>query len=180
MLTFEAIKNRRTVRRFKEDDIPEKDIELMLEAAMSAPSYFDARANEYYVIKNKEDRELVKSNLDLAKYDSPVILIFCYDTKKKSAIKISPVVEALQRKHDIYLSLENLLLAATDLGYGASIDLFDFEKAKALNKKWKIEKGNLLFEDGHFPLLAVFLGRPFVEDGCPKDKFDKNKIHYIK
>lgn len=60
MEVFEAIRSRRSIRRYKQGaDIPRRDVETLLEAAMMAPSAVNSRPWEFYAT----DREEIKRAL---------------------------------------------------------------------------------------------------------------------
>ena len=53
MELFEAINNRRSIRKFKKDYIvSEEEIKILLEAGMSSPSALNARPYEFIVVSN--------------------------------------------------------------------------------------------------------------------------------
>jgi len=59
MLTvWEAIKMRRSIRKFAPDDVPEEMIEQMLEAARLAPSANNRQPWCFLVVKDKEVRKI--------------------------------------------------------------------------------------------------------------------------
>ncbi|MCJ7605382.1 MAG: nitroreductase family protein [Dehalococcoidales bacterium] len=56
---LDFIRNRRTIRRFKPDPIPDEYIEKIIEAARWAPSGFNMQPWDYVVIKKQELREAI-------------------------------------------------------------------------------------------------------------------------
>jgi nitroreductase len=64
------VKQRRTVRKFKPDLLPEGCIEKIIEVARSAPSGFHTQPWESVVIKKKEVKEAIIKALD--KYAPPI------------------------------------------------------------------------------------------------------------
>ena len=51
---FEAIKNRRSVREYEDTGLPRGDIDLLLDAAVWAPSAMNRQPVRFVVIQNKE------------------------------------------------------------------------------------------------------------------------------
>ena len=98
MEVFEAIKNRRSIRKYQEKDIPDEIIDKILEAGRWAPSGFNYQPWKFAVIKDKE----LKAKLgELTKYkenfnQAPVLIaIFLdhnisYDLIKDSSKMIIP------------------------------------------------------------------------------------------
>src|SRR4030042_6403051 len=56
---LDFIKNRRTIRRFKPDPIPDDYVEKIIEAARWAPSGFNMQPWEFVVIKDKTLRDSI-------------------------------------------------------------------------------------------------------------------------
>ena len=115
MNTLDAIRNRRSIRRYRKGiDIPAEDIKTMLEAAMLAPSARNCRPWEFTVIKN---RDIMDKIMDISPY-----------TKMMETASLAIVVcgrpEGKEGQNndfwqqDCGAAIENLLLAALELGYG--------------------------------------------------------------
>jgi nitroreductase len=51
---LELVKNRRTIRRFKPDPVPDENVDKIIEAARWAPSGFNSQPWEFVVIKDKK------------------------------------------------------------------------------------------------------------------------------
>ncbi|MDY6038841.1 MAG: nitroreductase family protein [Eubacterium sp.] len=83
MNIIDGIKGRRSVRKFREDNIPRETIEKIVEAASFAPSWKNTQITRYIVIENEE----VKS-----KIAEKAVLGFTFNEK---TIKRAPVI-ALQ------------------------------------------------------------------------------------
>ncbi len=81
--TKDAIEQRRSIRKFKPDPIPDEHIMALLEAARLAPSGCNAQPWRFKVVKDKETR----SKLAQAAYnqsfitEAPVVLVCCADVK---------------------------------------------------------------------------------------------------
>ena len=58
------VRNRRTVRQFKPDPIPEGSIEKIIEVARWAPSGFHTQPWEFVVVQKKEVRDAIIEALD--------------------------------------------------------------------------------------------------------------------
>jgi len=51
---LEAIRKRRSIRRFKETPVPDQQIERLLEAAQLAPSGFNVQPWQFIFVEDKE------------------------------------------------------------------------------------------------------------------------------
>ena len=80
MLTvWEAIKKRRSIRKFAADDVPEEMINQMLEAARLAPSGSNRQPWRFLVVRDKELRkELRRLCLDQRFIEEAPVVIVCF------------------------------------------------------------------------------------------------------
>ncbi len=80
MLTvWEAIKNRRSIRKFTRDDVPEKMIDQMLEAARLAPSASNRQPWRFLVVRDQELRkDLRRICMDQLFIEEAPVVIICY------------------------------------------------------------------------------------------------------
>lgn len=111
----EAIRARRSIRKYKSDfEIPQSDIDLMLEAAMMAPSAGNSRPWEFVVIKSKEKREAITEIHQYAKMlpDASLAIAVC------GRPDLQPGILDGFWPQDCGAAVQNLLLQATALGYG--------------------------------------------------------------
>lgn len=112
----QTIRARRSIRKFKPGAaIPRADVETMLEAAMMAPSARNTRPWEFFVVENAELRAKLRAAhpfsamLDTA---SLAVVVCARPEDQKGAVEgYWPL--------DCGAAVENLLLQAVALGYGA-------------------------------------------------------------
>ena len=112
----QAIRARRSIRKFKPGAvIPRPDVEAMLEAAMMAPSARNTRPWEFFVVENPELKSKLRhahpfaSMLDTAS----LAIVACARPEAQTG-----AVEGYWPL-DCGAAVENLLLQAAALGYGA-------------------------------------------------------------
>jgi len=116
---FEAIRTRRSVRRYLRDPIPQETLEELLSAAISAPSAGNAQPWRFIVVRDQG----LKEKLVEAAYgqeflaEAPVVVVVCADLERaRRAYKERG--EKLYCLQDTAAAVENLLLAATAKGLG--------------------------------------------------------------
>ena len=113
MEALEAIRTRRSIRKYEDKPVPEALIRQVLAAAMMAPSARDARPWQFAVI---DDRRLLAEipricpNAPMAAR-APVAILVCADL----GLEKSPGYWAI----DCASAVQNMLLAAHALGLGA-------------------------------------------------------------
>jgi len=134
----EAIKGRRSVRRFKSDDISSKDLEDILEAIRWAPSWKNTQCWEVVVVKDPDRKRKLAETLPegnsakRAMTQAPVVLAV-YARRGISGLDKG---EMSTDKGDWFmfdagLAVQNLCLTAHSLGLGTVIvGLFDAKGAE--------------------------------------------------
>ena len=61
---LDLVKNRRSIRRFKPDPVPDEYIEKIIEAARWAPSGYNSQPWEFLVVKDKGLRDRILQSID--------------------------------------------------------------------------------------------------------------------
>lgn len=169
METFENLFSRRSVRKFENKEIEEEKIELMMKAAMSAPSAINRQPWFFYVVKDTEAKKRVIDAMPFAKYECPVIIIPCVNELNRIP------TQGDLAYCDLGAATENILLAANDLGLGAVWCAVYPGKAKM-----KAIKKALDMPVNITPYSAIYVGYPSKEDkGQVKDKYDTKKVRII-
>jgi nitroreductase len=144
MEVLEAIKTRRSVRRYKTTPIDDKTIELVLEAARWAPSWANTQCWRFVVvrdgkIKNKLAATLIAISPDRpnrateAMKNAPVVIVACAELGKSGYSRGEPKEPVTDKgdwfMFDVALAMQNLVLAAHSLGLGTVyIGAFDAKK----------------------------------------------------
>lgn len=133
---IQAIRDRRTVRKYKKDEISEEVLLKILEAARWAPSWANFQCWEYLVVKDplikaKLAEAFPKGNPIIpALTDAPVVLVACGQLKKSGYFKGKAATDKGDWfMFDVALSMGNIILAAHSLGLGTAIvGAFDAKK----------------------------------------------------
>ncbi len=137
MDVLEAIKTRRSIRKYKSDPIEEEKLQMVLEAARFAPSWANTQCWEFIIVKNPETKKKLAETLTSnnpateAVKAAPVVIVACARLGV-SGFKRGAVVTD---KGDFFmfdtaLALQNLSLAAHTLGLGTvHVGAFDGKKA---------------------------------------------------
>lgn len=117
MNTIETIKSRRSIRKYNPDmPVSDEHIHQMLEAAMMAPSACNSRPWEFVVVKSKEVQEQIMEAIPSSGMlkTAPLAIVVCGrpDLSQNAC-----------RGHEYWpqdcgAAVQNLLLAAKELGYG--------------------------------------------------------------
>ncbi len=106
METLEAIRKRRSIRKFTGDPIPRADLETIVDAGRLAATGSNRQPRDFVVVTNQETIE------KLAKVGKWM---------KKAGAIVAVVVDPFSRWHveDGSAAIQNMLIASTALGYGS-------------------------------------------------------------
>ena len=114
MNVLEAIKTRRSVRKYKPDPIPDKDLKKILKAAQSAPSAGNKQPWKFIIIRDKVTKEKIakvaRKQLWIAEAGL-VIAALAMDKK-------DPSIYEKWAEKDVMTAVEHMVLSAWELGYG--------------------------------------------------------------
>lgn len=117
---FETVRKRKSVRRFLEKNILDKDIYKILEAASLAPSAGNLQSYKIFVVENKDKKKALARACYNQGFvaDAPLVLVFCADPKN-SASRYGKRGETLYALQDATIAASFAILAATSLGLGS-------------------------------------------------------------
>jgi nitroreductase len=151
MELFEAIKTRRSIRRYKPDPVDDKKIEAILEAGRWAPSWANTQCWRFIVVRDPAIRAKVAGTFKKSEIrgeivdnpaikilnTAPVLIVVCAETGKSGTKPGSGGAGGyITDKGDWFmfdtaLAIENMVLAAHALGLGTVIlGTFDAPKAE--------------------------------------------------
>ena len=129
MDALEAILSRRSCRNFTGEPLRDGDLERLLEAMRWAPSAGNCQPWKFYVVMNPEaKRALVRAALGQEFIaEAPVVFVVCADPDR-SGSRYGERGRSLYCLQDTAAAVENLLIAATAMGYGSCwVGAFDEE-----------------------------------------------------
>jgi len=140
MELMDAIRGRRSIRRYRPDPVPEEDLTEVLEAARWAPSWANTQCWEFIVVRDPEIKQRLAQTLPeknparSAVVEAPIVLAACARRAKAGFFKNTPVTDKGDwLLFDVALALQNLTLAAFERGLGTvHIGFFDSRQAEAI------------------------------------------------
>jgi nitroreductase len=180
---IKTIHDRRSIRAYKSDPVSQADLELLIDAAVHAPTAHNNQPWHFTIIENKEllDRINVISKEMMAKstsewmrkmaskpgfrvtYDAPVLVV------------VSGRLDSFDYKADCAAAIENMILAAESIGI-ASVWLglvrFFFEIQEEVKK--------LGLPEGYVPYYGVAFGYSANETKLPGPKRNLDVVNYIR
>lgn len=181
METLEAIKTRRSIRKFSDQPVEPEKLQAVLEAVQQAPSWSNKQCWSLVVVQDQEVRNRIselsfvesffatygyKSNpAQKGLAQAPIVLVACADPQQSGDLRGEQYYMA-----DLGIATQNLMLAAHDLGLGTVfVGVFDEEQLKSL-----------LGIPPHIRIVGLFpLGYPATEaKGGPPRKPLSEFVHY--
>jgi nitroreductase len=183
MNTLEAIKSRRSVRKFSDKPVEQEKLQAVLEAAQQAPSWANMQCWRFIVVTDQAVKERIsdlsyveaffatrgyKSNpAQKALAEAPVVIVACADPTESGTLRGQEYYLT-----DMGIAAENLMLAAHEVGL-ASVFVGVFEEE---------ELGELLEIPPDIRIVGLFpLGYSLGEiKGGPARKPLDQIVHYEK
>ncbi len=154
METLEAIKTRRSIRKYKKETIPDDILEELLEAGMSGPSGGNNKPWQFIVINDPKILEEVPNIPSGAPFASnaPLAILVCGDLEKYPGIpQRYQVVWAI----DCSIAAQNILLAAHGKGLGAV-----YTGVYPMEERVEGLKTLLKLPENIIPLALIVIGYP--------------------
>lgn len=120
MEVFQAISQRRSIRKFKEKEVPDSLIMKIIQAGIWAPSAGNLQSWEMILVKDPETRKKLSAAAYMRDFISkaPVVMVACINMSVCSMVYGDRGVE-LYSIQDVSCALENMLLMAHARGLGA-------------------------------------------------------------
>lgn len=170
---LETLYERRSIRKYKDEQISNEELELVVKAGVCAPTAMNYQSPIIVVVQNPDEvknlsrlnaRIMGKEDTDPF-YGAPTVLVVLADANNKNAVK------------DGSLVMGNLLNAAYAVGLGScwinrATELFEMQEGKDLLKKWGIE-------GEYIGIGNCILGYPDQEHPVMKPR-KENYVYYVR
>lgn len=172
----EVLRERRSIRRYEEKDVPEALLNEVLDAIKWSPSWANTQCWEIIVVKDQGVKEKVQAAVPPTNPASksiavaPVLLAICGKLKHAGYYKdVASTKFDDWFMFDLGIATQTLCLAAQNVGLGTVIvGMFDHDKAKsALN-----------VPDGYDLVSLVPMGYPAKTGSAPKRREPAEFAHY--
>jgi nitroreductase len=171
MDVYECIKTRRTVRKFKDLEVPWDDVVKLLEAGKSAPSSGNIQNWKFIIVTDKD------AKTELAEYcgnqlwmaAAPLLIVVVADVDKAKRF-YGIRGERLYSIQNCAAAIENILLIAHSLGLGAAW--------VGYMEEYKIGPA-LTLPEGIRPQGIVAIGYPAENPPCPP-KYTLEGVMYFR
>jgi nitroreductase len=173
---MEIVKGRRSIRRYQDRQIPEQDLNIVLEAVRWSPSWTNTQCWEVIVIKDSSIKQEIQGTLRpsnpafKAIMEAPVVLCICGKQQRAGYYKGEADTKFGDWfMFDLGLATQTLCLTAHSLNLGTVIvGAYDQDKAKSI----------LGVPEGYEVVSLVPMGYPAKEAKAPPRKQIGEFVHY--
>ena len=148
----EVLKARRSIRQFTDEGVTREQIMKLLDAAIAAPNACNLQSWHFYVVTDESVKKKLSETKTVADWatTAPVIFVVCTASAAICA-RFGDIGEKLFAIQDTAAAIENILLAAADMGLGGCF-------MGAFNKDTCREIVGIA--EGHNPVAMVPVGHP--------------------
>lgn len=168
--TFSVIHSRKSVKSFTGATVSTENLDKIIRAGMAAPTAVNKQPWSFVVVTDRKKLDALAAGLPNARGidKAGAVIIVCAEPEKAN----------LQSKDfaiiDASLASENILLATEAMGLGGH-----WTASYPYEDKMKHVRTVLGIPTNVIPLNVILVGVPTGEDK-PKDKYQKDKIHWGK
>lgn len=161
---LDTIFARRSIRKYTQELVEEKKIDMLLKAAMAAPSASNRKPWQFVVVTERETLDALAEAHPYGKmlFDAPLCISVCGDLTEMEQYWVQ----------DCSAATESLLLAATALGLGAVwLGVYPRDQRVAAVRT------TLALPDHITPLNLISIGHP-AEEKEPRTQYDESRVHW--
>jgi nitroreductase len=158
---MDVLRERKSVRSYREGEVEKEKLNVVLEAARLAPSWQNKQCWSFIVVSDKELIKRLGGNINGWLKSAPLAIVACGDPRQsgdRNGIQYYLV--------DVSIAMQQLVLAATDLGLGTCW-LGAFDEATI--------KQTLGIPDGIKVVAITPLGYPAEKEGL-RDRMTRTLI----
>ena len=163
---LEAIFSRRSIRKYIDMPVEMEKLDLLLKAAMAAPSAMDCKPWEFVVVTDPLKMAQFRKRLIFGNRNAPAAIVICGNP----SLSLNPTAR-LFWEQDCSLAGENILIAATALGLGTVwIGIHPIKEFEKVVRE-------VVGLPGHVtPLGVLYIGYP-AEKKSSRTRYDAKRVH---
>jgi nitroreductase len=160
--------SRRSIRTYRQQDVPDGLVRDLLEAAMAAPSAVAKDPWAFVLVRNRRMLSKIAEGLPNGTMlrDAAFGIVVCGDLQRVHDRQLSYLLQ------DCSAAIENLLLAANGLGLGAC-----WLGVHPREERVKHIRSLLNIPDPVIPVAAIAVGWP-AESPDPRTRYREDAVHH--
>ncbi len=164
---LENIFARRSIRRYQDKPVEKEKFELLLQAAMAAPSAMNFKPWEFVVVTDPIRLDEIRNALTFGNHNAPAAIAVCGNLSFFKNLKVSQFWV-----QDCSAATENILLAAVELGLGTV-----WLGVHPIHNYTKRISGILNLPPHVKPLNVIFVGYP-AEEKPARTQYSPDRVHW--
>jgi nitroreductase len=166
---LQTILSRRSIRKYQEREVEKENLELLLRAAMAAPTACNNQPWEFVVVTDAERMDQFRKSMPFGKHNAPCAIVVCANP----AIGRNPACGNFWVQ-DCSAAVENILIAAVGLGLG-TVWLGTYPIRPLMTTVSKIAGLPRLVK----PLAVIYVGYP-AEEKEARSQYEERRVHWQK
>jgi nitroreductase len=165
--TLDSIFSRRSIRKYTDQPVEPEKIELLLKAAMAAPTAMNCKPWEFIVVTDPEKLAQFRSRLLFGNRNAPAAIVVCGNP----GLSTNPAAR-LFWVQDCSAAAQNILIGAAGLGLGTVwIGVHPVEDfVKTVREIMSIPRKVI-------PLCILYVGYPESEKPA-RAQYDENRVYW--
>jgi len=167
--TLETIFHRRSIRKYADQLVEPEKLDLLLKAAMAAPSAMNCKPWEFVVITEPEKLAQFRKRLIFGNRNAPAAIVVCGNP----SLSTNPAAR-LFWVQDCSLAGENILIAAEGLGLGTV-----WVGVHPVGEFVRVVREIAGLPKHITPLGLIYVGYP-AEEKPARTQYDEKRVHWQK
>jgi nitroreductase len=167
--SLDPIFQRRSIRVYTEKPVEPEKLDLLLKAAMAAPSAMNCKPWEFVVITDPEKLALFRKRLIFGNRNAPAAILVCGNP----SLSVNPAAR-LFWVQDCSLAGENILIAASGLGLGTV-----WVGVHPVAEFIRVVRDITGLPKHVTPLGLIYVGYP-AEGKPARTQYDQKRVHWQK
>ena len=163
---LETIFHRRSIRKYTDQPVEPEKLDLLLQAAMAAPSAMNCKPWEFVVVTDPQKLAQFRKRLIFGNRNAPAAIVICGNP----GLSTNPVAR-LFWVQDCSLAGENILIAAAGLGLGTV-----WVGVHPVGEFVRVVRDVAKIPRHVKPLGLIYVGYP-AEEKPARTQYDKNRVH---
>ena len=164
--TIETIFRRRSIRKYTDQPVEPEKLDLLLQAAMAAPSAMNCKPWEFVVVTEPEKLAQFRKRLIFGDRNAPAAIVVCGNP----GLSTNPAAR-LFWVQDCSAATENILIAAVGLGL-STVWIGVHPVAKFV----KIVREIVSLPKSVTPLCVIYVGYA-TEEKPARTQYDEQRVH---
>jgi nitroreductase len=167
--TIDTIFHRRSIRKYTDQSVEPEKLDLLLQAAMAAPSAMNCKPWEFVVVTEAEKLAQFRKRLIFGDRNAPAAIVVCGNP----GLSTNPAAR-LFWVQDCSVATENILIAAVGLGLG-TVWIGVYPVAKFV----KVVREIVSLPKSVTPLCVIYVGYA-AEEKPARTQYDERRVHHQK